>query len=153
MSPNNYPFLGLIITPLLKVLLILWATNLSPHLWWPWWPPCHAKLLKWCPLLCHETMLLCFFPLLAPFPKEFSAWGWLCKYIQYDGGKWWWKEMKPVEDGRKEWLHASSTDFKLQIPLHNWLWPAKRLLQDVFGKNRELPVESPVASCRRLNRD
>ena len=85
MSPNNCPFLGLIITPLLKVLLILWATNLSPHLWWPWWPPCHAKLLKWCPLFCHDTMLLCFFPLPVPFPSEFSALVWVCKYIQSDG--------------------------------------------------------------------
>jgi len=38
-----------------------------------------------------------------------------------------WKEMKPVEDGRKEWLHASSTDFKLQIPLHNRFWPTQQL--------------------------
>ena len=88
MNPNNCTFLGLIITPLLKVLLILWATNLSPCLWWPWWPPCHAKILKWCPLFSHETML---FSLLlptacAPFPREFSALVWLCKYIQSDGG-------------------------------------------------------------------
>jgi len=35
--------------------------------------------------------------------------------------------MKPVEDGRKEWLHASSIGFKLQIPLHNRFWPVERL--------------------------
>ena len=75
--------------------------------------------------------------------QVYSIWWW----------QWWWKEMKPVEDARKEWLHASLTNFKLQIPLHNWFWPAHRLLQDVSGKNTELPVESLVASCRRLNYD
>ena len=61
--------------------------------------------------------------------------------------------MEQVENGRKEWLHASPIDFKIQIPLRNRLWLAQKALQDVSGKNTELPVESPVASCRRLNHD
>jgi len=28
-----------------------------------------------------------------------------------------------------------------------------KALQDVSGRNTKLPVESPVASCRRLNHD